>query len=413
MAETKDRRFDIVLWGASGFTGRLVAEYLVAHGPKDLRWALAGRNREKLEGIRQDLGVNSDSLPILIGDSGDQESLLALAAETRVVCSTVGPYMKYGSGLVAACVESKTHYCDLTGETPWIRQMIDQHHEKAKSEGTRIVHCCGFDSIPTDMGVFMLGEEFLQRGLRLHEIKAYVGETRGGVSGGTIASMIGILEEAKNPEHRRVLGNPYGLNPKGETKGPDKSDQMSVAFNNDLKQWTAPFVMAAINTRIARRSLALRGHPYGEGFRYSEAMSMGRGSKGWLRASFATFGLGAFVVSLKLPLINRVVHKLLPKPGEGPSREERENGFFVMRLIGKGQDKDGKEQLLYGRVEGKQDPGYGETAKMLSESALCLAFDDKEGCLQGGVLTPSTAMGTSLLERLRRAGMVFEVREQP
>ncbi|MDF1666854.1 MAG: saccharopine dehydrogenase NADP-binding domain-containing protein [Planctomycetota bacterium] len=413
MTESTKRRFDIVLWGASGFTGRLVAQYLFDHGPKDLRWALAGRNKSKLETIRTGLGASADSIPILLGDSGDRESLIEMARETTVVCSTVGPYMKYGSDLVAACVETKTHYCDLTGETPWIRQMIDTHHEAAKQNGTRIVHCCGFDSIPSDMGVFMLGEEALRRGQTLNEIKAYVGEMKGGVSGGTVASLIGILEDAKNPEMRRVLGNPYGLNPAGETKGPDKSDQMSVGFDSDLKMWTAPFVMAAINTRIARRSLALRGHPYGKDLRYSEAMSTGRGSRGWLRAGMTTFGLGAFVVSLKLPLVNRLVHKFLPKPGEGPSKEDRENGFFVMRIIGKGEDKDGQPQTLFGRVEGKQDPGYGETAKMLSESALCLAFDQENLPKIAGVLTPSTAMGTVLLERLRRAGMVFEIREKP
>lgn len=411
MTESTERRFDIVLWGASGFTGRLVAQYLFDHGPKNLRWALAGRNKSKLETIRTALGENADSIPILLGDSGDRESLLALARETTVVCSTVGPYMKYGSDLVAACVEAKTHYCDLTGETPWIRQMIDAHHEAAKQNGTRIVHCCGFDSIPTDMGVFMLGEEALRREWTLNEVKAFVGETRGGVSGGTVASMIGILEEVKNPELRRVFGNPYGLNPAGETKGPDKSDQMSVGYDSDLKMWTAPFVMAAINTRIARRSLALRGYPYGKEFRYSEAMSTGRGTRGWLRAGMTTLGLGAFVVSLKLPLLNRLVHKFLPKPGEGPSKEDRENGFFVMRFIGTGQDKEGQGKTLYGRVEGKQDPGYGETAKMLSESALCLALDKDQLPESGGVLTPSTAMGAVLLQRLRQAGMVFEIRE--
>lgn len=413
MTESTKRRFDIVLWGASGFTGRLVAQYLFDHGPKDLRWALAGRNESKLETIRRELGENADAIPILLGDSADKESLIALARETTVVCSTVGPYMKYGSDLVAACVEAKTHYCDLTGETPWIRQMIDSHHSAAEQNGTRIVHCCGFDSIPTDLGVFMLGEEVLRRGSTLAEIKAYVGEMKGGVSGGTVASMIGILEDAKNPELRRVLGNPYGLNPTGETKGPDQSDQMGVGFDKDLKMWTAPFVMAAINTRIARRSLALRGHPYGKNFRYSEAMSTGRGSRGWLRAGLTSFGLGAFVVSLKVPLLNRVVHKFLPKPGEGPSKEDRENGFFVMRLIAKYEDKAGESQILFGRVEGKQDPGYGETAKMLSESALCLALDQEKLPEAAGVLTPSTAMGNVLLERLRQAGMIFEIREQP
>jgi short subunit dehydrogenase-like uncharacterized protein len=416
MTAIEKRRFDIVLWGASGFTGQLVANYLLEHGPKDLSWALAGRNRHKLEKIRGELGEShkaANELPILIGDSKDSQSLNALAQETTVVISTVGPYAKYGSELVAACVEARTHYCDLTGESQWIRRMIDTHHDAAIANGTRITHCCGFDSIPSDIGVFMLGEEFLRRGARLQEIKTYVGEMKGGLSGGTIDSMIGIMEEAKNKETRRVLGNPYGLNPKDGWKGPDGSDQMSVGFEKDLNMWTAPFVMAAINTRIVRRSIALRGHPFGDDFRYSEAMSTGRGFGAWLRSSAMTFGLGAFVVSLRLPVIKGLVHRFLPKPGEGPNQEQRERGFFVMRLIAKGLDKDGQPLTLYGRVEGKQDPGYGETAKMLSESALCLALDQDKLPEGGGVLTPSTAMGEALLARLRTAKMVFEVRDRP
>jgi short subunit dehydrogenase-like uncharacterized protein len=414
MTASENRRFDIILWGASGFTGRLIAKYLLEHGPADLRWALAGRSESKLGKVREQLGACHEAaraLPIVIGDSTDRSSLDAIARDAAVVCSTVGPYAKYGSELVAACVEARTHYCDLTGETPWIRRMIDAHHEAATNNGTRITHCCGFDSIPSDLGLYMLGEEFCRRGATLIEVRAYVGESRGGVSGGTIASMMGILEEAKKPEARRLLGDPYGLNPCGERTGPDKSDQLLVGFDKELEMWTAPFVMAAINTRVARRSMALRGYPFGRDFRYSEAMSTGAGLVACMRAVAVTFGLGAFLVSLKLPVIKGLVQRALPGPGEGPSQEQRESGFFVMRLIARGLDKDGQPLTLYGRVEGKQDPGYGETAKMLSESALCLAFDQDSLPDRGGVLTPSTAMGGVLLERLRAAGMVFEVRD--
>lgn len=410
--ETPDRTYDLVLFGATGFTGQLVAEYLLEHAPDGLRWALAGRNAEKLERVKGELAAHfpaAKDLPVEVGDSLDEAAMQRIAQSTKVVCTTVGPYAKYGLPLAGACAAAGTHYCDLTGETQFIRRVIDAHEETAQRTGARIVHCCGFDSIPSDMGTFMLGEAMKARGGTLSRVQAYFGESSGTFSGGTVASLLNVLDEVKaDPKLRRVLGHPYGLNPVNDQKGPDGSDQTGVRYDNDIGMWTAPFVMASINTRIVRRSQALFGHPHGREFRYSEVMSMGKGAKGFTRAAAMTGGLGAFLAAVNVgPARRYLENNKLPKPGEGPSREQREAGFFVARFLGWGTDAQGVQVALRGRVEGRKDPGYGETAKMLAESAMCLALDELSS--EGGVLTPSTAMGTTLLERLRAAGMVFDV----
>ena len=412
----RSRRFDIVLWGATGFTGRLVAEYLVEHyGDTDLRLALGGRNLAKLEGVRAELArlcPPAADLPLLIGDSFDVPSLRAIASQTEVVCTTVGPYGKYGAGLVEACVEEGTDYCDLTGETPFIRRMIDSHHDRAVQTGARIVHCCGFDSIPSDLGTWMMFRAMEEQGAELGEVAFYAGESHGGFSGGTVASILHLLEEARrDPGVRAVLSDPYALNPEGERSGPDGPDPMTVHFDRRLRMWVGPFLMAAINSRVVRRTNALLGYPYGRSFRYSERMSFGKGPKGLLRATAVATGLAAFVAAASIgPTRRLLAQKVLPKPGEGPSREERERGFFVVRLIASGRTGDGQAVELRGRVEGRKDPGYGETAKMLAEAALCLALDGAELDAPGGVRTPASTMGDRLLERLRAASMLFEVR---
>jgi short subunit dehydrogenase-like uncharacterized protein len=401
----RSREFDIVLWGATGFTGRLVAEYLTRHylgGDTRLRLALAGRNKEKLEGIAREIGA--PPLPILIGDSFDAASLDAIASRAEVVISTVGPYAKYGAELVAACVRHGTDYCDLTGETQFVRKMIDAHHESARKTGARIVHCCGYDSIPSDLGALMMQEAFEERyGRHASEIKMAAGEMSGAFSGGTFASMVNILDELKeNPGLRKILGDPYALSPEG-ARGPDKGDQTGVRFDADLGMWTAPFLMAAINTRIVRRSHALLGLPWGKDFRYSEVMSTGKGAAGLSRAITFTAGMAAFLGALAFPLTRPLVEKRLPSPGEGPSEEARAKGYFKTRFVALGGD------TLRGLVADQRDPGYGSTAVMLSESALCLALQGSETRAEGGVLTPASAMGMPLIERLRQAGMTFEV----
>ena len=408
LPRTRDRSrdFDIVLWGATGFTGRLVADYLVRNylgGDTGLRLALAGRNKDKLQGIAKEVGA--PELPLLIGDSFDAESLDAIASRTEVLITTVGPYAKYGAELVGACVRNGTDYCDLTGETHFISAMIDAYEEEAKRTGARIVHCCGYDSIPSDLGTLIVQEAFKKRhGRYASQVKMAALQIKGAASGGTIASMLNMVDEMKaNPGLRKVLGDPYALNPKG-VRGPDKGDQTGARFDKDLNMWTGAFIMAAINTRIVRRSHALMGLPWGEDFRYSEVMGTGKGLKGWSGATSIAVGLVAFMGSIAFPLTRPLVEKRLPSPGEGPDKEARERGAFKTLFLALG---DGETERAV--VSDQRDPGYGSTAVMLSEAALCLALEGAQLPTGGGILTPATAMGMRLVERLRAAGMTLEV----
>jgi short subunit dehydrogenase-like uncharacterized protein len=410
-----DRRFDVVLWGATGFTGRLVAEYLVTnHGVgAALRWAIAGRSRDKLESVRRELTAldkNAAELPILVGDSADRDSLDAIVRTTRAVCSTVGPFAVHGKELVAACVEAGTDYCDSTGEPQFVRAMIDAHHERARQTGARIVHCCGFDSIPSDLGTLML-QEHARTALGSHcfEVRHTVSLRGGAISGGTAASMVQIMEEATHDAGvRRLLADPYALDPRHEGTDPDPHEQRGVHWDPDTRRWTGPFVMAAINARVVRRTNAVLDYAWGRDFRYREAMSFSPGARGWMRAAgVATgmvFALGAMAVP---PVRHLAARRLLPAPGQGPSREKRAQSSFVSRYVGR---VAGTGKVIQGVARGG-DPGYDETAKMLGESALCLARDDGATRREGGVLTPASCMGMALVERLRRAGMSFEMVE--
>jgi short subunit dehydrogenase-like uncharacterized protein len=411
----RSRTHDLVLYGATGFTGGLVAENLLArYGDSDLRLALAGRNERKLEGVRDELARRfpaARELPLLVADSRDRAALDRITAETSVLCTTVGPYAKYGAEVVASCVENATDYCDLTGETQFVRRMIDAHHERARQTGARIVHCCGYDSIPSDLGTLMIQRAAEARyGTPCREVKFFAGESSGGFSGGTLASMFHLFEELEeDPKLRRVLGNPYGLDPDPSFRGPDGSDQRGVRYDDDLGVWTAPFIMAAVNTRVVRRSHALMDRPWGRGFRYSEVMSTGGGPVGFARATAITAGLGAFAGGVALKPTRGLLRKRLPQPGEGPSEEAREKGSFVVRLLGLGTDQEGTPFRVRGKIRGEKDPGYGGTAIMLSEAAMTLAVDREQVSGPGGVLTPAVALGEPLIERLRDAGMTFEV----
>lgn len=405
-----ERPYDLVLFGATGFTGRLVAEYLVEHAPlvsgRPLRWALAGRDARRLEAVRRELGA--PSLPVLTADATDPNALGALAGKAHVVCTTVGPYARYGKWLVGACVENGTDYCDLTGEAQFVRAMIDAHHHRAEQTAARIVHCCGFDSIPSDLGVLTLHEHFRAAGRRLSRAKFLLGRTRGGASGGTIASMLDILDQAgHDAEARRLFADPYSLMPdRLRDRGPDGRDAMGVAYDDDVRQWTAPFVMAAINARIVRRTNALLGWSYGRDFRYEEVTGFPGDARGLAMATGLTAGLAGFLALGTPAPTRRLLARALPKPGEGPSKETRERGFFEIRILGWGEgDRRPSAEAL---IEGRADPGYGETAKMLSETALELV-DTHKTRTRGGVLTPASALGLPLVERLRRAGMRFDV----
>ena len=404
-----DRPYDIVVVGASGFTGRLVVEYLADRYPvgAPTRWAVAGRNREKLESVIAEYCTTGELPAIIVADSHDGNALRQLARDTRVVLTTVGPYAKYGSKLVAACVAGGTHYCDLAGEAQWIRQMIDKHQSDAVRSGAKIVHSCGFDAIPSDIGVFYLQREArADYGEPCEEIVLLVRAMKGGASGGTFASMLNVVEEAQaDRKIARILADPYGLNPQDERQGPDGGDQHGVRYCAAAGVWTAPFVMAAINTRIVRRSNALLDYAYGKNFLYSEATGTGSGAGGWLKSAMMTAGLATFMLACSFSVTrSSVVKRLLPAPGQGPSRQQRENGFFDLRLFGKMKNGD----ILQVRVAGDRDPGYGSTSKMLSESALCLALDRLE--TGGGSWTPASAMGQALMDRLTaNAGLTIEL----
>jgi short subunit dehydrogenase-like uncharacterized protein len=407
--DKNNREFDVVVYGATGFTGTLVAEYLLRQYGVDgnLKWSIAGRNASKLESVRASLGEKAAHLEITVVDSRDESALAALASRTRVVLTTVGPYALYGSNLVAACVEAGTDYCDLAGEVQWIRKMVDTHHVRARETGARIVHCCGFDSIPMDMGVWFLQDSAKRgHGHYCDDIALYVKAIKGTASGGTIASMMNIIKEAKQDRSiARMMANPYALNPEGEREGPDERDQQKVVFDADAGFWTGPFVMAGVNTRVVRRSNALAGYPYGRDFRYREATITGRGFSGWLKGTVMTLGLGALVLGISMGPTRKLLKKfVLPKPGDGPNRELQKTGFFNLMQIGTLPDGT----VLRTRITGDQDPGYGSTSKMLAESAVCLAKDELE--TRGGVLTPASAMGEPLLVRLRdKAGLTFDV----
>ena len=406
-----DREFDVVIFGATGFTGSLVAEYLLERYGADgaLRWGIAARDRNRLDALRIRLG--RPALPLLVADSHDRASLTALASRTRVVAATVGPYAKHGDALVAACVARGTHYCDLAGEVQWIRRMIDTHQAAATASGARIVHCCGFDSIPMDIGVWHLQQAALERhGAHCAAVTTYVRAMRGGGSGGTFASMLNLIDESRRDRSiARLLADPYALNPAGQRDGPDGRDQRDVRFDPGAGGWTAPFVMAGINTRVVRRSHALLGYPWGRDFRYREALLTGRGLRGRLRAMGMAATLGGLVFAASHAGTRRLLEKLiLPAPGDGPDAEARENGCFVLHQHGVLADGS----VVQGRVSSNRDPGYGSTSRMLGEAAACLAKDPLSA--GGGIWTPAAAMAAPLRQRLvANAGIRFDILPAP
>ena len=399
-----DRPYDIIVWGASGFTGRLVVDYMSKHQTtSNLRWAVAGRNTNKLEEV-----LSGREVQILQAESHDTESLEALVRQGRVILTTVGPYARYGSELVAACVRHGTHYCDLTGEVHWMREMISKHQQEAKDSGARIVHTCGFDSIPSDIGVFYLQKQMQARhGVAAKHIKYRTISFSGGASGGTIDSMMAMMEKAKeDPSISKIIADPYALN--DGKKGLDEPDRMSPYFDEDFDSWVGPFIMAAINTRVVRRTNELLGGIYGTDFRYDEGTLSGKGAGGFFGATGVGIGTGALAGLASFSPTRSILKRVLPKPGEGPSKEARDKGFFEIELLGIHPNDTSKNIKV--RVKGDKDPGYGSTSKMIAESALALAQDDLD--VGGGFWTPASAMGEALLKRLPEgAGVTFEVVE--
>ena len=394
----QSRKFDIIIWGASGFTGRLVASYLFSkYGTSgNLRWAMAGRNLNKLEMVRHE--VADETVSLVVADSNDEVSLEEMVKRTKVICTTVGPYAKYGSKLVVACIQNQVHYCDLAGEVQWMRQIIDQYNEAAKANETKIVHTCGFDSIPSDMGVYFIQREAkAKRGSRAQQIKMRVAGMSGGMSGGTYASFSNTMEEAKEDKNIfKVLTNPYGLNPIDEQVGEDKSDLRSIVFDKASQSWIGPFIMAGINTKVVRRSNILSGYSYGEATIY------GKGFKGRMKGIINAIPMGLMMSAKPGSLLKRAVDAVLPKPGEGPTKKQREDGFYNLKFYITLEDGSS----AFAKITGDMDPGYGSTSKMLGEAAVCLAKDKLSNL--SGILTPSIAMGDALLKRLEKnAGLTF------
>ena len=405
--------FHVVAFGATSFVGEILCRYLTEHFGVDgeLKWAAAGRSESKLRALRESLGEPAADLELLTADAGDEDALRRMCERACVVVSTVGPYALYGEPLVRVCAETGTDYCDLTGEVQWIRRMIERYERKASESGARIVHCCGFDSIPSDLGVFFMQQHALEQfGEPLTDVKMRI-KMRGAASGGTAASMLNLFKElAANPSLRKELRNPYSICPPGHPFTARQHNVTSAEYDTDFGAWAAPFVMGAVNTRIVHRSNALSDNAYGESFLYDEAMLTGRGFKGRTRALGLAAGLGGFMLSGAFSPTRRLLEKfVVPAPGEGPSPEAQARGFFNLRFVGK--TTDGRK--LLGKVTGDMDPGYGSTAKMLGQAAACLALDFATLDKPGGFWTPTTMFSEKLIERLRaHAGLTFEPLEQ-
>lgn len=400
-----DREFDVVLYGATGFVGKLTAQHLAANAPDGARIALAGRSAAKLEALRSTL---SNDWPVVVADASDAAALASLARRAVVVATTVGPYLSYGMPLVEACAEAGTHYADLTGEVLFMRRTADKLHDVAAASGARIVHACGFDSIPSDLGVLLLRE--LAGDDPLTDTTLAVTELRGGLSGGTFASMKHTLAEVANdPEAARILADPYALSPARELE-PDRAkagwaperDLRGVVHDGELGAWLAPFVMAPSNTRVVRRSNALLDWSYGRDFRYREVMAF-RGPAAPLAAAGLTAGLAGFVGLMSMAPTRSLLDRFLPEPGEGPSEKTRQNGRFRVEVTA----RTASGRALRSTVAAKGDPGYAATAVMLGESALALALDGDRLPRRAGVLTPATAIGLPLADLLRTHGFTL------
>ncbi|MCH8498710.1 MAG: saccharopine dehydrogenase NADP-binding domain-containing protein [Marinobacter sp.] len=404
--------YDLVVFGATSFVGQILTQYLLKTygvGGK-VKWAAAGRSKDKLESLKASLGKAAKDLPLEVADAGDEGALRDLCKQTRVVVSTVGPYALYGEPLVKVCCEEGTDYCDLTGEVQWIRKMIQRYEAQAKASGARIVHCCGFDSIPSDLGVYFLQQQARQSfGAPCSEVSMRVKTIRGTFSGGTVASMMNVAKEAAaDPALRKELANPFSISPAGHKSTKRQPAVRAAKYDADFGVWLAPFVMAAINERIVHRSNGMMKAAYGPEFTYNEGMMVGKGLRGRLTAFGMTAAMGAFLAGSAIKPTRWILEKFVPKPGEGPSPKAQEEGFYDLRFVGR--TEHGEE--IRTKVTGDRDPGYGSTAKMLGEAAVCLAFDMAKDDKAGGFWTPASLFGDVLIGRLKeKAGLTFELVE--
>jgi len=403
------REYDVVLYGAGGFTGRQTVAYFSKHAPSSLRWAIAGPHRDKLEAVRVQAGGPARSTDILVADSRQQATVDAVVSRTRIVLNTAGPFALYGTPVVDACVRFGTHYVDITGEIPWVREIVTRYHAHAAAAGTRIITCCGFDSVPSDLGALLMARHIQQAfGVPCVEVKAYF-QLYGGFNGGTMASMLNMLTSNTTVQ----LDDPFLIDPvtsHGPQQAERSRDLTTPRHDADAGTCIGPFFMAPTNTRVVRRSAALYAdwqEPYGPEFVYQEALKYDppfARTKAWV----VTIGLGLFYASLKQPLTRRLVVPLLPKPGTGPSLQMMNNGWFRCDLLAFATDG----RRLRGVIQHAGDPGNRATVKFVCEAALALALNADRlpgGSGRGGVLTPATGLGQVLADRLRAAGVTIDI----
>tara|TARA_Y100000768_G_scaffold340633_1_gene284628 strand:- start:94 stop:1338 length:1245 start_codon:yes stop_codon:yes gene_type:complete len=411
----KNVKNDLIVFGATGFTGKLVVEYLIKNYGIDnqkFTWAIAGRDKAKLETLKQSLmGIDTQSAKIetYVADSFNYQSLDVLTSSCRIIISTVGPYLKYGLPLVESCVKNHTNYCDLTGEVPFIRESIDLFHEKALNNKCKIIHSCGFDSIPSDLGVLLLQKDSLNKFNKVcDKVNLYVRSIKGGISGGTISSMINIKKYIySHPNKRNVLRSPYSLNPIDKIKNNVRQQVLkSVRWDNKFNKWTSPFLMSGVNTRVVQRTNAIAEFSYGENFKYNEMSSFDKGLSGFLKASTMLMILAFLQFSMRSNLVLWILKKtIFPKPGEGPSKGKMQSGFFKLKIIGSINEMP-KNSVC---VLGDSDPGYSATAKMLTESAISILLNENKIPKKYGVLTPASGIGLTLVERLKKKGILFKI----
>eukprot|EP01147_Barroeca_monosierra_P002291 gene2291-8045_t len=424
------RKYDVIVFGASGFTGSLVAEYLAQNYIKksSLSWAVAGRDEAKLkkllDQLAENLGTNAvKEVDILVADANDFDALQQLAEKTKVVLSTTGPFWKFGSKLIEACVNKGTSYCDITGESPWVREMMANFNDKAKENRCRIVNLCGMDSVPSDVGCYVLANHMKKKhNCQLDHVNSYVITMRGGVSGGTIASMMNIFEQPNFAALTKELGNPYELVPKEYRPSFRQPDANGITFSNDIQRYTSAFVMAGVNSKVVHRTNHLLGNFYGTKFKYCEKMASGKGTipglsfhttssvshmkeiaERFLSGIATTLALGTFVTGAYFSWTRPLLKYFLPKPGDGPDKATRESGKLVMKFFGVGDSEDAPQATATFITH--RDPGYAETAKMVAESAICLSCDSEVLPERWGFLTPMAAMGEKLITRLQNAGI--------
>jgi short subunit dehydrogenase-like uncharacterized protein len=405
------RELDVVVFGATGFAGRLVAGYLAGHAPDGVRVGLAGRSQRRLADVRAALGAAASAWPLMVADSADPASLATLARAAQVVVTTVGPYQAQGLALVEACAAAGTDYADLAGEVLFIRDSIDRCHDVAAGAGARIVHGCGFDSVPSDLGVLLLHHAARADDAGdLQDTTLVVAALKGGVSGGTLASMMGQQEEVRaSADRRRMVADPYALSPDRAAE-PDLGEERDldwVRYDGELRMWLGPFAMAGINTRVVRRSNALQGWSYGRRFRYREVTGFGASPAAPMLGAAVSAALKGLETGLAFGPSRALLGRLLPARGQGPGERTRRTGYFRLQI----HTRTSTGARYLATIAASGDPGYAATSVMLGESALCLALDRDRLPDRAGVLTPAAAMGTALADRLRSAGQTLATQQ--